>query len=283
MAPDRTPGLAPSPRSGLNLPAMERHLSPSETARRFGITIKALRLYEQRGLLKPVRSACGATGSPWRAYGPDQIVRLHQILALKRLGLSLARIGQILNDSDQLDSVLALQESALARDSARVARALSLVKAARLKLAAGRRLSIDDLADLTKETGPAAKSEEVSRLFASISARHFTPEESAMLQQRKCEQPEVGAAWEALTQEAGVLMLDNDPTSPAAQDLARRWRALSDRFTGGDPKIQAKVRAVWTEALSDPEIAGKLPVRCETFHFMDLAVAHLTRSEAAAA
>jgi DNA-binding transcriptional MerR regulator len=66
---------------------MDRHFSPAELAKRFGISIKALRLYEQHGLLKPLRTSNGATGAAWRAYGPDQVVRLHQILALKRLGL----------------------------------------------------------------------------------------------------------------------------------------------------------------------------------------------------
>lgn len=32
---------------------MVMNLSPSETARRFSVTIKALRLYEARGLLMP--------------------------------------------------------------------------------------------------------------------------------------------------------------------------------------------------------------------------------------
>ena len=54
-------------------PMDQAHLSPSETARRFGISIKALRLYEQRGLLTPIRSSNGSTGSRWRAYGPVQI------------------------------------------------------------------------------------------------------------------------------------------------------------------------------------------------------------------
>ncbi len=66
---------------------MNRHLSPTETSERFGVSIKALRLYEQRGLLTPLRSQAG-----WRTYGPAQIARLHQILALKRFGLPLARI-----------------------------------------------------------------------------------------------------------------------------------------------------------------------------------------------
>ncbi len=40
-------------------------LNPSEAARRLGISAKALRLYEQRGLIAPVRSSAG-----WRASSP---------------------------------------------------------------------------------------------------------------------------------------------------------------------------------------------------------------------
>src|SRR6185437_701812 len=98
-------------------PMDQAHLSPSETARRFGISIKALRLYEQHGLLKPMRTRNGTTGSAWRVYGPDQLARLHQILILKRLGLPLARIGEILAGPSRLAMILGVQEKALSRDS----------------------------------------------------------------------------------------------------------------------------------------------------------------------
>src|SRR5262249_56450192 len=101
------------------------HLSPAETARRFGVSIKALRLYEQRGLLTPLRSEAG-----WRTYGPDQIARLHQILALKDLGLSLASIGQLLASADTLGTVLALQDQALVQESRRIGRSLTLIRRA---------------------------------------------------------------------------------------------------------------------------------------------------------
>jgi DNA-binding transcriptional MerR regulator len=84
-------------------PAMDSHLSPAETAKRFGISIKALRLYEQHGLLKPLRIANGSTGAAWRVYESDQLARLHQILALKRLGLSLGQIGGLLFGEKALD------------------------------------------------------------------------------------------------------------------------------------------------------------------------------------
>src|SRR5580704_15384413 len=69
----------------------ERSLSPSETARRLGVGVRALRLYERRGLVCPGRTQAG-----WRVYSPNEIERLHQVLTLKSLGLSLARITQLL-------------------------------------------------------------------------------------------------------------------------------------------------------------------------------------------
>jgi len=123
------------------------NLSPTETATRFGVSIKALRLYESRGLLKPLRTEAG-----WRTYGPDQVARLHQILALKRLGLPLTRIATILAGTGSLEPVLELQERVLAREGDRLARALELVRAARARLRDGQTLSVDDLATLTTET-----------------------------------------------------------------------------------------------------------------------------------
>src|SRR5215469_14536134 len=120
---------------------MDRHLSPAETAKRFGISIKALRLYEKHGLLKPLRTTNGTTSAAWRVYRADQIGRLVQILTLKRLGFSLAQIGELLADKNTLDPILAFQEQALVEDGERIARALTLIRKARAKRAAGESLS----------------------------------------------------------------------------------------------------------------------------------------------
>ena len=117
---------------------MDRPLTPAETARRFGVTIKALRVYESRGLLTPLRESAGATRAQSRAYGPHQLARLHQSLALKRMGLSLARIGEILAGPDTLAAVLALQADALARAREKLSQALVLVQQAQAKLPAVR-------------------------------------------------------------------------------------------------------------------------------------------------
>ena len=54
-------------------------LNPSEAAKRLGVSAKALRLYEQRGLIAPVRTMAG-----WRIYGPAEMARAAEIAALAR-------------------------------------------------------------------------------------------------------------------------------------------------------------------------------------------------------
>lgn len=88
--------------------ATARHLNPSEAAKQLGVSTKALRLYEERGLLKPLRSATG-----WRAYGPDE-ARATEIVALRAIGLSLAEVAQVLGgEASVLGRALAAHEVTL--------------------------------------------------------------------------------------------------------------------------------------------------------------------------
>jgi len=255
-----------------------RYFSPAEAATRLGVTQKALRLYEARGLVKPVRSA-----ADWRAYGPEQMARLHQVLALKRLGLSLARIAELLkpNNGLKLDNVLAMQEQVLTGETARVSHALALVRAARAKLLAGEDLTIDDLATLTKETTMTSKAtpEEMKAIFDPISAKYFTPEETRALSARKFDQKEVSARWERVIEDARVAMAKGDPASPAALDVARHWKKLVDEFTGGDPAVARKVRAIWNDAMADPKAAPRLPLSPKIFAFVGKSMAKLKEME----
>ena len=50
-----------------------RFLNPSQAAERLGVSTKALRLYEQHGLLKPIRTAAG-----WRA---DTVAKVRTLRA----------------------------------------------------------------------------------------------------------------------------------------------------------------------------------------------------------
>jgi DNA-binding transcriptional MerR regulator len=106
-----------------------RPLSPAEAAGRLGISPKALRLYEQRGLLTPARDARG-----WRLYRPHDLARAAQIVALRGLGLGLARIGQMLATDAPQAAILAEQQAALQAQLQRLARTADQLRAARSAL-----------------------------------------------------------------------------------------------------------------------------------------------------
>lgn len=75
------------------------------------VTVKALRLYDEMGLLKPV---VVDTFTSYRYYEFNQLPRLYRILALKDLGLSLEEIGSVLENDvsvDQLRGMLALRQA----------------------------------------------------------------------------------------------------------------------------------------------------------------------------
>jgi len=84
-------------------------LNSSEAARRLGVSVKALRLYEQRGLVAPIRTAAG-----WRAYGPNEMGRAAEIASLRALGFSLAQVARVLEgDPKGLESALAAHQAML--------------------------------------------------------------------------------------------------------------------------------------------------------------------------
>lgn len=85
-------------------------MTPTAAARHLGVSIKALRLYERRGLLAPARTAAG-----WRTYGPADLARAAEIVALRALGLSLAEVSRVLaGEPHALESALAAHQAALA-------------------------------------------------------------------------------------------------------------------------------------------------------------------------
>jgi effector-binding domain-containing protein len=72
------------------------------------VSVKALRYYDEIGLLKPVR-VDEFTG--YRYYSASQLPRLNRIIALKNLGLSLEEIARLLKDDVPISSILDLLQT----------------------------------------------------------------------------------------------------------------------------------------------------------------------------
>jgi DNA-binding transcriptional MerR regulator len=130
--------------------ASSQFLNPSEAAKRLGVSAKALRLYEQRGLIAPIRTVAG-----WRTYGPGEMARAAEIAALRALGLSLGQVAWVLGgDSQSFEPALSAHQSTLEGRVRQLADALEKVRRLRADLSRGQVPAADELARLLN---PASK------------------------------------------------------------------------------------------------------------------------------
>jgi len=132
------------------LTSTAHYLNPSEAAERLGISQKALRLYEQRGLVSPVRTSAG-----WRTYGPAEMARAAEIAALRALGLSLAQVARVLQGDPQgLAPALAAHQERLEDEIRELSVTVGTIRDLRAGLADGHPPKMRELARLVR---PAAE------------------------------------------------------------------------------------------------------------------------------
>ena len=125
-------------------------LSPAEAARALGVSAKALRVYEEHGLMTPGRTQAG-----WRAYGPADMARGRQVVALRTLGLSLAEIARVLagKAGEGLEHALAAHQASLEGRLRDLTTTIGQVRDLRRRAADGVNLGATELAGLqTPET-----------------------------------------------------------------------------------------------------------------------------------
>jgi DNA-binding transcriptional MerR regulator len=126
--------------------APDQFLNPSEAAKQLGVSVKALRLYEQRGFVTPRRTAAG-----WRVYGPDEMRRVAEIVGLRELGLSLGQMAQVLQgDATSLETALSGHQAVLEGRLHQLTEIVDKVRRVRADLASGKTPAAGDLARLMK-------------------------------------------------------------------------------------------------------------------------------------
>jgi DNA-binding transcriptional MerR regulator len=117
------------PESGVREPTY----TIGDVVAQFGLTHRALRFYESRGLIKPVRR-----GSR-RLYGPKHLERLAVIVKAKKLGLTLTAIAHLLGDQ-RSEQTLHLSRETCEAQIAMLERRLAETQEALAELRAIRRL-----------------------------------------------------------------------------------------------------------------------------------------------
>jgi DNA-binding transcriptional MerR regulator len=243
----------------------------AEAARRLGVSLKALRIYEQRGLLRPKRTKAG-----WRIYGAKEFARIKEVLALKGLGLSLAQIADLLGKQrvgNDVRTSLDVQRAALLEQRDKIDRALALVDVARRRVAAGEVLDPEALAGSLQDQ--------------PVPARPWT----AWMQRFYDEHLESGdwvallaaseSPWLILVKELKELAAQGTaPGSAKAQSFMKRWIKESERASGGDPALSARMAKAWEAAMLSPNASATLPIRPEEFAYLkEVAVAYAEAHE----
>ncbi len=197
-------------------------MNAAECARRTGLTVRALRVYEKSGLLKPARSAKG-----WRSYGPDELIRLNTIVALKGFGLSLREIRKAFGSTPPaLAQVLDLQARNWAARKVTADRAISLIHSAIARLKSRAVLSIDELCQLLRST----EMNDMQAIVRELINKHITPEQErewltywSKRHPKDVFDAEETAAYSAITQEYFALMKQGaTPESDAVQEVVER-------------------------------------------------------------
>ncbi|MFF0413144.1 MerR family transcriptional regulator [Kitasatospora sp. NPDC004745] len=221
-----------------------------------GLTVRTLHHWDQIGLLQPSRR----TSSGHRSYTEQDVVRLYQILALRRLGLGLDTIGTCLDAG--VDPVRLVREHLTATETAlahlqdlheRLAHLHTELTAERRPDTAALLRLLQAIGATGPSTGPGA--EQALR-------RHLDDDQ---LQALRDHAAALGPAthylleveWPQLYRRAEALRTAGaPPTDPRVRRIADRLDELGRLFSGGDATLSTAVRTAWRE---DPAALSGTP------------------------
>ena len=216
---------------------MDELLDIAEVVRRTGLTSRALRFYEARGLLAPLR-----TNSGRRLYGPGQLERINQIIALKRAGLSLAQIQRMTAGRPlDLRRLIAAQLEALDARQAEIAEARALLVSVQSRIDRGEPVDAATFCSLIRHGDRIMEQEN----WQKVADRYFSPAEQARWAGRMKEGPagfdqaDYSRQWSELSARIAAA-LPLDPASAEAQSFYDEWQALLAPFTAvATPEMMA--------------------------------------------
>jgi len=202
-------------------------LSAADCARRTGLTVRALRVYERAGLLKPARTQKG-----WRIYGAAELERLSIITALKGFGLTLAQVRKSFGASPPaLAAVLDLQLKTWAARRVAADRAMTQLQSAVACLRARTHLSPEELCELVRST----EMNNVRSVMRELINQHITPEQErewlTYWAQRAPDEAQTSELQRASFQQMAREYYEHmkrgaAPDSPAVQDVTERSTRL---------------------------------------------------------
>lgn len=223
-------------------------LRAAECARRMGLTVRALRVYERYRLIVPRRSSKG-----WRLYGPAELARLDAIIALKGFGLTLAQMRETLTGkSPSLAHILGVQLEIWRSRKAATDKVVRQIEAALAKLRDQERLSIDELSTLLRNIDttdlPAISRDILNEMFTGDELTEWRAHGATLPRQDVTRGRELFQLSLQIAREYRRLMAGGaSPASEEPQELLRKHNALALKYGF---RRQSLVRASWNPVLA---------------------------------
>ena len=235
-----------------------------EVARRTGLTSRALRFYEARGLLKPLRTYSGR-----RLYGQGELERIQQILALKRAGLTLSQIGKLTaRGSMDLGALVDAQLKVIEEREAELGEARSLLLSIKSRIDRGEPVDAATFCSLIRQGDKFMEAED----WKKVTDRFFTKEELEHWAEHPprvegFDQEEYSRKWAELGKRVEAA-IPNGPDSPEARALFDEWQELLAPFKAvATPQMMAGATRLY-ERMGEWEKDVPAPFTSEAFRFI---------------
>jgi DNA-binding transcriptional MerR regulator len=243
---------------------MADSLDISEVAQLTGLTRRALRFYEARGLVRPLRTASGR-----RYYGVAELEQLHRVIAMKRAGLTLAQI-QKLSAGRMIDLrhlILAQMES-LQERRRNLNEAYALLSSILSRIDRSEPIDVATFCSLIRQ-GETAMSQ---AKFNELTARYMSAEQREAFDKAAAALPadfDNAAHNEKWNNLAGRIKaaLPLDPASPQAQAFLDEWGEMIQPFLAvASPEALRGVKN-FHENIEQWEGEVEYPFDAEVFRF----------------
>jgi len=233
-----------------------------EVAKRTGLSIRTLHYYDEIGLLEPST----LTPSRHRVYGAAELSRLQRIKSLRSLGFSLDEIRHCLDTpAFSPRRVLEMHIARIREQVDEQRRLAALLETLAASFEVGALASADDFI---------AAIHGITRLERTFTAEEIAEIKARAVQAGPAHIKSVEREWPQLIARVRAEMeRGTAPEDARMRPLARRWRELVREFTGGNAKIEHKVRASFVQ---DPERMRRSGLDPEVFAFVNRAIRELT-------
>jgi DNA-binding transcriptional MerR regulator len=234
-----------------------------EVARRTGLTSRALRFYEARGLLKPLRTYSGR-----RLYGRGELQRIQQILALKKAGLTLSQIARLTERGPlDLGQLVDAQLKLIEERKAELDEARSLLLSIKSRIDRGEPVDAATFCSLIRQGDKIMEAED----WKKVTDRYFSKEELAHWAEHPPEagfdQADYSRKWADLGKRVeAAIPLGAD--SPQAQALYDEWQELLAPFKAvATPEMMAGANRLY-EHLPEWQHEVNAPFTSDAYRFI---------------